>query len=68
MALNGAQVSSLLQVIDEVNIGKIPRDSATQIIMTAFNLDRQTVDRIFGRIGKGFKPSGQTERSEGNQA
>jgi phage gp29-like protein len=35
-ALNGAQVSSLLQVCENVAIGKLPKASATAIIMAAF--------------------------------
>jgi hypothetical protein len=60
-ALNGAQVSSLLEVIAQVVAGQLPRDSAIEIIKVAFNLDHGTADRLLGEVGRGFTPTPTTE-------
>lgn len=56
-ALNGAQVDSLLTVIGQVGAGQLPRESAVEIIITAFNVDRATAERLLGTVGKGFVPA-----------
>jgi phage gp29-like protein len=56
-ALNGAQVSSLLEVIAQVVNGQLPRDTAVQIVMVAFNLDQATADKLLGDVGRGFAPA-----------
>lgn len=61
VTLNGAQVSSLLEVIQNVSQGVLPRDSALQIISTAFNLTEEKANLILGSVGRGFKP----EKMEG---
>jgi hypothetical protein len=51
LALNGAQVTALLDVISRVNIGEVPPSSAIEIIHAAFpliNLD--TIKRIIAPI------------------
>ena len=50
-ALNGAQVSSLLEVIQQVVTGQLPRESAVVIIETAFNLPTATAQRMLGTVG-----------------
>jgi hypothetical protein len=57
VTMNGAQVSSLLTVIENVVNGSLPRDSAMQIIMTAFNVPEQKADSILGSVGRGFTPA-----------
>lgn len=54
-ALNGAQVASLLEIVGQVAAGKLPRDSALEIIVAAYPVDRATADRILGTVGRGFK-------------
>ncbi len=56
-ALNGAQVESLLTVIGQVVAGQLPRDSALEIIRTAFNVDRATAEALLGEVGRGFVPT-----------
>lgn len=56
-ALNGAQVSSLLEVIGQVAAGQLPRESALEIIIVSFNLDRAVADAMLGEVGRGFVPA-----------
>lgn len=56
VALNGAQVTSLLDVISRVVANQLPRDAAVKIIATAFNLDTDTADEMLGSVGAGFVP------------
>lgn len=57
IALNGAQVSSLLEVINLVVQGQLPRQSAVAIIAAAFNLDDAVADKLLGEVGKSFEPA-----------
>lgn len=59
-ALNGAQVTSLLEVITAVVDGKLPRDTAVQIVVLAFNKSPEEANRLLGTVGRGFVP----EKSE----
>jgi phage gp29-like protein len=56
-ALNGAQVTSLLQVVTACAGGQLPRDSAVAIIERAFLVPREVADRLLGTIGAGFVPA-----------
>jgi hypothetical protein len=55
-ALNGAQVTSLLEIVTKVVERQLPRQSAIEIIISAFPIDRVQADRILGAVGKGFQP------------
>lgn len=57
VTLNGAQVSSLLEIIQNVAQGVLPRDSGVEIIATAFNLSRDKADSIMGSVGGSFVPT-----------
>lgn len=57
IALNGAQVSSLVEVITGVTSGTLPRESAQAIIKTAFALSDEVANDILANIGKGFVPT-----------
>jgi len=50
-ALNGAQVTSLVDVLKEVAIGGLPRESAAVLIQVAYNLDATTAEQLLGTIG-----------------
>lgn len=65
VTLNGAQVSSLLEIIQSVSQGLLPRDSAVQIISMAFNLSTDKADLILGTVGQGFQPQAETENTDG---
>ncbi len=54
-ALNGAQVEQLVNIVTQVAAGMIPRDSAVNVIATAFQLDVDSADKILGQAGNGFK-------------
>ena len=59
-SLNGAQVTSLLQVIENVTTGQLPFESAIEIIMVAFNLTREQVLSLLEPI-RGFEPRGENQ-------
>ncbi len=54
VALNGAQVQSLLEVIQQVALRQLPRETAVQIVTSAFGLDDATADSLLGDVGKTF--------------
>lgn len=57
-ALNGAQVSSLVDLLKEVAAGGLPRESAAVLIQVAYNLDAATAEQLLGTIGtNAFKPA-----------
>lgn len=56
-ALNGAQVKSLLEILQAVALNQIPRDAAIAIVMRAFQVDEPEADRMLGSAGKGFVPA-----------
>ncbi|MFA5385784.1 MAG: phage portal protein [Eubacteriales bacterium] len=56
-ALNGAQVSSLLEIVMSVTTGQIPRETAINLIMNAFMFDRVTAEAILADAGNGFVPA-----------
>lgn len=56
-ALNGAQVTSLLEIVSQVAQALIPRDTAVELIVSAFPISRQQAERILGDVGRGFVPS-----------
>lgn len=60
-ALNGAQVTSLLDIVGRVVDGQLPRDSAIEIIVSAFPIDRAQAEKILGSVGVGFTPSAEPE-------
>ena len=55
-ALNGAQVTSLLEVINNVVTGQLPRQSAVSILMIAFNISADDAESLMGDVGNGFVP------------
>jgi SPP1 gp7 family putative phage head morphogenesis protein len=56
-ALNGAQVSSLLEIVMSVTTGQIPRETAINLIINAFMFDRATAEAILSDAGNGFVPA-----------
>ncbi|MAB56872.1 MAG: hypothetical protein CL524_04905 [Aequorivita sp.] len=63
VTMNGAQVSSLLEIIASVSAGTLPRGSAIQIISIAFNLSTDKADQVLGEVGRGPKPEAVEEES-----
>jgi hypothetical protein len=37
--------------------GELPRESALEVIATAFPVDRAAADRMLGAVGRGFEPT-----------
>lgn len=53
-AMNGAQVSSLVEVVQATAKKELPRDSAIEIIMLAFQVDRAKAEALIGSAGLSF--------------
>ncbi len=56
-ALNGAQIESLINVINQVALGAIPRETGLNIIVTAFPVSPDGAEAIMGEVGRGFVPA-----------
>ncbi len=56
-ALNGAQVTSLLELLTAVSENRLPRESAIELITSAFPIDLAKAERIMGTLGAGFVPA-----------
>ena len=65
-ALNGAQVASMVEVVEKVAAGTLPRGAARAIIMRAFAVDGAGADEILGDAGQGFVPTAQTSLARGD--
>ncbi len=50
-ALNGAQITSLVTIMEGVSNGTMPRESALALITTAFPITRERAENILGTIG-----------------
>ena len=55
ISLNGAQISSMIEVVTSVSQGLIPRDTGVAILMTAFAISQEEANRIMGSVGDGFQ-------------
>jgi len=53
-ALNGAQVSSMVEVVQAVASGMLPREAAVRILMRAFQMERGDADALVGEAGRSF--------------
>ncbi len=53
-AMNGAQVSSLVEVVSLTAKKELPRDSAKQIIVLAFQVSEEDAEKILGSAGASF--------------
>jgi hypothetical protein len=66
-AMNGAQVSSLVDVVKSVSTGELPKESALQIIMHAFQMERPEAERILAGAGTQTPRPAPTEPQNGGQ-
>lgn len=57
VALNGAQVTAMLEVINGVALGTLPRKSGVAILIGAFGISEETAERMMGEVGKSFVPA-----------
>ena len=61
VSLNGAQLASLLSIIERVAQGQLPRDSALAIIRLAFpSVTQEQAEAALGSVGAGFVPAAPT--------
>jgi phage-related protein (TIGR01555 family) len=56
-ALNGAQVTALLEIVKAVAGKELPRDSGVQMIVASFPISLENAEKIMGDVGKGFEPA-----------
>lgn len=56
IALNGAQVTALVEVITQVALGQIPRETGVNMIQIAFAITKENAEKMMGTVGKGFTP------------
>lgn len=56
-ALNGAQITSALAIVQEVAAGRLPRDAAMGMLQSFFNMTETEAAQVMGSVGKGFTPA-----------
>jgi hypothetical protein len=56
-ALNGAQVTSALEIVQQVATGQLPRESAVSMLVEFFQLSNESANRVLGKVGAGFTPA-----------
>lgn len=56
-ALNGAQVTAIVDILDKAALGEIPRESAVEVIVASFPVTRDQAEKMLGSIGNGFVPA-----------
>jgi phage gp29-like protein len=56
-ALNGAQVASMKDIIADVAMGLLPRDTGIEMIAAAFPISVEQATKIMGTVGAGFVPA-----------
>jgi len=56
-SLSGTQITSLLEILNSVSAGQIPRETGISVITSAFGLSKETAEEILGTIGAGFVPT-----------
>ncbi len=54
-ALNGAQITSMLEIVQSVAGGKLPKDAGINMLITAFQLTEEDANLIMGASGSSFK-------------
>lgn len=59
-ALNGAQITSMVAIVQAVAAGTLPRNSGVAMLMAAFTIDETKADSIMGDAGQGFKIAATT--------
>ncbi|MDR0339623.1 MAG: DUF1073 domain-containing protein [Desulfovibrio sp.] len=56
-SLNGAQITSMVDIVAQVARGELPRDSGINILLAAFPIAPDVAEKIMGEAGRGFVPS-----------
>jgi HK97 family phage portal protein len=55
--LNGAQISSAVQICQLVAAGELPRDAGIGQLQVLLNLSLEQAEQCMGSVGKGFEPA-----------
>lgn len=55
VSLNGAQITSLVGIVQSVAKNELPYESALAMIVSAFPFEKEKAEEILGNAGKGFK-------------
>jgi uncharacterized protein len=53
-ALNGAQIASMLQIVQQVSERAIPRETGIALITASFPISREGAEAIMGPVGESF--------------
>lgn len=61
VSLNGAQVTSMVDIVTQVAQGLLPRESAISMLSTAFPISKEQAESIMGNVGQSFTPSPPAE-------
>lgn len=56
-AMNGAQVTSAIQIVTLVAAGELPRESGVAMLVEFFSLAPERAERVMGSVGKSFQPA-----------
>lgn len=62
-SLNGAQVASMKEIVQDVANGLLPRETGIQMIVASFPVSEQQAEKIMGTVGAGFVPKAADEPS-----
>lgn len=60
VSLNGAQVASLLSIIEGVRLGNFPKSTAVELMLASFPMERETADEILKDVPVPNSPSSST--------
>lgn len=56
-AMNGAQVTAMIEVVSNIASGRIPRDTGIAILKRGFMLTDEEAEEVLATVGDGFKPT-----------
>lgn len=56
-SLNGAQVTALLQIIERVAAGQISKETALQVVVAAFAMERDQAEALLADVQEGSAPA-----------
>ena len=69
-SLNGAQVTSALELVDRVARGQLPRESGVSMLVQFYGLTPDAAEDVMGEVGRTFTPATQEDtdgrRDDGN--
>ncbi|MDN6104392.1 MAG: phage portal protein, partial [Lacticaseibacillus paracasei] len=68
VSLNGSQITSMISIVQQVASHALPRESAIQMLTSAFPFDEEKAAEILGDAGKGFEltPDGKPSTDGGS--